>query len=224
MRVLLVEDSLRLQDALSEGFKRVGVALDVVGDGKLGLSRALRDPYDVIILDLMLPGLDGLSVLKEIRAAGSDVHVLILTARDAVSDRVRGLQSGADDYLPKPFQFEELVARVQALARRKYRVKSTALELGDVRVDLAARAVWCNEQEVSLTKREFALLEYLSYRQGQPVSRIEIEDHLYGEHNLPMSNAVDSAICTLRAKLAKHSASKLIHTKHGVGYVLDPQA
>lgn len=224
MRILLIEDSSRLQEVLAVGFKRAGIALDVIGDGAAGLSRALNNPYDVVILDLMLPGLDGLSVLRRLREEGSDVHVLILTARGELEDRVRGLQLGADDYLPKPFEFEELVARVQALARRKYQNKSTCIDLGEIVVDTSARQVLCNGSEVRLTKREYALLEYLVYRRDKPVTRIEIEDHLYGGENLPMSNAVDSAVCNLRAKLGKHTEHKWIQTRHGVGYVLDTPA
>ena len=222
MRVLLVEDSIRLQEALIEGFKRTGIALDVVGDGGSGLSRVLKNPYDVVVLDLMLPVLDGLSVLRKIREEGSEIHVLILTAKDSVEDRVRGLQMGADDYLVKPFEFDELVARVQALTRRKYNEKNTRIDLGEVSIDTSARRVYCAGEPVTLTHREYALLEYLAYRRGATVSRIEIEDHLYGGRDLPMSNAVDSAICMLRAKLGKCSGQKLIHTMRGFGYMLDP--
>lgn len=224
MRVLLVEDSPRLQGALTVGFKRAGIALDVEGDGQQGLSRAMNNPYDVLILDLMLPSMDGLTVLRRLRQAGSDVHVLILTARGEVEDRVLGLQLGADDYLAKPFEFDELVARVQALARRKYHNKSTVIELGELTIDTSTRQVHCHENEVKLTKREYGLLEYLVYRRGVPVSRIDIEDHLYGGENLPMSNAVDSAVCTLRSKLSKYTEQQLIRTRHGFGYVLEAEA
>ena len=221
MRVLLVEDSVVLQEALQKGFSRLGVALDVVGDGAEGLVLAKNNPYDVLILDLMLPGLDGLSVLRELRAAGSDLHVLILTARDTVDQRVTGLQAGADDYLTKPFEFEELAARVQALARRKYREKAPALQVGPLRLDTTRREAYVEDRAVDLTNREYALLEYLAYRKGEPVSRIDIEDHLYGTANLPTSNAVDRAVCALRQKLG---ARDLIRTRRGVGYVLEEPA
>ncbi len=221
MRALLVEDSVRLQEAIAVGFKRAGIALDVVGDGREGLSRALKNPYDVVVLDLMLPGLDGLTVLQRLREEQIDVHVLILTARGDVDDRIRGLQLGADDYLPKPFEFEELVARVRALTRRRYESKAPALEVGTLWIDTVTREVRVAGAAVRLTQREYSLLEYLAYRQGTTVSRIEIEDHIYGGEHLPMSNAIDSAICTLRAKLSKHTESKLIHTRHGFGYVLE---
>lgn len=224
MRVLLVEDSLRLQSALQTGFRRAGIALDVVGDGRTGLARASVDPYDVVVLDLLLPELDGLSVLRELRARGSAVHVLILTARDGVDDRVRGLQMGADDYLVKPFEFAELVARVRALARREYRLKRTVVEFGDVTIDLTASKVLVRDAEVPLTRREYALIEYLAYRRGEPVSRIEIEDHLYRGQDLPSSNAVDSAICALRRKLAAVTPEPLIHTRRGLGYVLESRS
>ena len=206
MRVLLIEDSSVLQEALSKGFHRRGVALDVVGDGAEGLSLARNNPYDVLILDLMLPGLDGMSLLRELRGSGSDLHVLILTARDSVDDRVAGLQAGADDYLVK---------------RRKYRHKDPAIVIGPLRMDTAAREVTRDGESVDLTHREYALLEYLAYRSGEAVSRIDIEDHLYGTTNLPASNAVDVAVCSLRSKLARHGVHDLIHTRRGVGYILD---
>ena len=223
MRVLIIEDSVVLQEALTKGFGSRGVAVDVVGEGREGLSLARNNPYDVLVLDLMLPGLDGMSILRELRASGSELHVLILTARDAVDDRVAGLQAGADDYLVKPFEFEELFARVQALARRKYRQKNPALEIGPLLVDTSAREVVHDGERIDLTRREYELLEYLAYRLGQPVSRIDIEDHLYGTSRLPSSNAVDAAVCTLRSKLARHGVSDLIKTRRGVGYVLDPE-
>ncbi len=223
MRVLLIEDSQVLQEALSKGFSRQGVALDIVGDGAQGLSLARNNPYDVLILDLMLPGLDGMSILRALRESGSDLHILILTARDSVDDRVAGLQTGADDYLVKPFEFEELFARVQALARRKYRRKDPAITIGPLRMDTAARDVTLDGESIDLTHREYELLEYLAYRSGEAVSRIDIEDHLYGTTNLPASNAVDVAVCSLRSKLARYGVQDLIQTRRGVGYILDKE-
>jgi DNA-binding response OmpR family regulator len=221
MHLLLIEDSPRLQGALSKGFERAGYAVDVVGEGDRGLVFARRRIYDVIILDLMLPGLPGLELLRQLRQGGSDAHVLILTARDGVEDRVRGLQLGADDYLVKPFSFDELLARVQALVRRKFQSKSPDLVVGDLAIDTVARRVVRAGQEIALTRREFTILEYLARKCGATVSRVEIEDHVYGEQNLPSSNAVDSAICNLRKKLAASpEAPELIHTHHGFGYSL----
>jgi len=221
LRILLIEDSVPLQEALKKGFDRLGFALDCVGDGAAGLSLALHNPYDVLILDLMLPGLDGMSILSRLREQGSDLHVLVLTARDSVDDRVAGLQKGADDYLVKPFDFAELVARIQALARRKYHDKDPVLRVGDLAVDTAHRQAFRAGERLDLTKREYALLEYLAFRRGEPVNRIEIEDHLYGTDSLPASNAVDAAIYNLRSKLAQHGTRPLIHTRRGVGYVLE---
>jgi len=223
MRVLLIEDSPVLQEALAKGFSRQGVALDVVGDGAAGLALARNNPYDVLVLDLMLPGLDGMSVLRELRAAGSDLHVLILTARDAVEHRVDGLRAGADDYLIKPFELDELFARVQALARRKYRRKDPTLRIGPLTLDTAARRVTKDGEPLELTPREYALFEYLAYRCGEAVSRIDIEDHLYGTTHLPSSNAVDAAVCALRSKLARRGVRDLVKTRRGVGYVLDSE-
>lgn len=223
MRLLLIEDSQRLQESLCTGFKRAGFAVDAVGDGERGLVFAKREHYDVIILDLKLPGLDGLELLRRLRDGGSDAHVLILTAMHTVEDRVRGLQAGADDYVPKPFSFEELLARVQALIRRRYGAKDPGICVGDVRIDTVARRVARAGAEVHLTRREYRILEYLARRRGETVTRLEIEDHIYGEENLPGSNAVESAISALRKKLDEAGVAKanLIHTRHGLGYCLD---
>src|SRR5688572_17489528 len=227
MRLLLVEDSPRLQSTLTAGLTRAGFAVDAVGDGQRGLIFAKRGCYDVVVLDLMLPKLDGWSVLEQLRASGSDVHVLILTARSAVEERVRGLQLGADDYLQKPFSFDELLARIQALVRRRYQAKVPQISVGDLVIDTVGRRVSRGTTEIRLTRRQYQLLEYLARRQGQTVSRLEIEDHVYGETNLPESNAVESSMCTLRRKLrgAGAGARELIQTRHGQGYCLsaDPQ-
>ncbi|MEE9393104.1 MAG: response regulator transcription factor [Planctomycetota bacterium] len=224
MRLLLVEDSESLVFSLKKGFKRLGYAVDVALDGKKGLSYALREPYDAIVLDLMLPLMDGIAVLTTLRNAGSDVPVLLLTARDGVSDRIKGLRMGADDYLVKPFAFDELVARVEALVRRRCGKLNAVTEIGDLVIDTTTRSVTRGGDAVSLTAREFALLNFLANRRGETVSRIEIEDHLYGEENFPMSNVVPSAISTLRDKLGGKSSRPLIHTRRGLGYVLDEQA
>jgi DNA-binding response OmpR family regulator len=220
MRLLIIEDSVRLQESLQAGLTRSGFAVDVVGDGRRGLVFAQRGLYDVVILDLMLPDLDGLEVLRELRAKNSDVHVIILTARHAVEDRVRGLQLGADDYVPKPFAFEELLARIQALVRRRYGGKTSVVSVGDVQIDTAGRSVTCAGHPVRLARREYRILEYLCRRRGSTVSRIEIEDHVYGERNLPGSNSVESAISTIRKKLSAAAGRpvELIETRHGFGY------
>jgi DNA-binding response OmpR family regulator len=221
MRVLLVEDSQRLQASLSTALRRSGYAVDAATDGEEALWRARTDDYDAMVLDLMLPKRDGLSVLTELRRVGRNVHVLILTARDTVEDRVRGLQAGADDYLVKPFALEEFLARVQALCRRTYGGKQTLLAVGDLEIDTIARAVRRGAAKLDLTAREYHLLEYLAQRRGEVVSRGEIEAHIYDAKVDPMSNVVDSAICILRRKLAVDDAPPLIHTRRGIGYVLE---
>ncbi len=221
MRILVIEDSLRLQRALERGLKNAGFAVDVVGDGHQGYVHASRELYDVVILDLMLPRLSGIEVLERLRASGSQVHVLVLTARDAVEERVALLSAGADDYLIKPFAFAELEARVRALTRRAHARKDPRIRCGDLVLDTVRRSLCQGERHVPLTKRELSLFEFLALRKGQLVSRIEIEDNLYGERQLPNSNAVESAICTLRAKLAGIASTCHIRTRHGLGYVLE---
>jgi DNA-binding response OmpR family regulator len=224
MRILVVEDSTRLQRSLGTALRKSGYAVDLAGDGEEGLWLAESHQYDVIVLDIMLPKLDGLAVLGRLRQRGSKVHVLVLTARDAISDRVQGLRSGADDYLVKPFALEEFLARVQALCRRAYGTKQNILVAGDLEVDILGRTVRRAGQLVELTAREYLLLEYLACRRGQVVSRGEIEDHIYDGQVDPMSNVVDSAICSLRKKLNGASAASLIHTRRGLGYVLEDAA
>lgn len=217
MRVLIVEDSLRLQRTLSTALRNSGYAVDTCGDGEEGLWLASSNGYDAVILDIMLPKRDGLSVLSTLRARGHAVHVLLLTARDTVVDRVQGLRAGADDYLIKPFALEELLARVEALCRRAYGTKAPNLTVGDLVVDTSARTARRGSASIDLTAREYLLLEYLTRRMGHTVTRPEIEEHIYaGEIDL-MSNAVDSAVCSLRKKLG---GPPIIHTRRGLGYML----
>jgi len=223
MRILLIEDSKKLADSLRHGLTRLDHEVAAVASGESGLRMALRGSWDVVILDLMLPDLSGHEVLRQLREQGSEVHVLVLTALGAVEERVRGLQAGADDYLGKPFAFDELVARVQALARRKHGRKSPVLVVADLEVDTVARSVRRNGASVSLSHREYRLLEFLALRGGHTVTRMEIEEHLYGSRSLPLSNVVDSAVCNLRAKLKQHGEAPLIHTRPRLGYVLSAE-
>jgi DNA-binding response OmpR family regulator len=220
MRILVVEDSAALRESLERGLAREGFAVDVAGDGRNGLSYARNNPYDVLVLDLMLPELDGLGVLEGLRAKTDRPHVLVLTARDRVEDRVRGLNAGADDYLVKPFAFDELLARIHALVRRRYDEKSRTIEVGELAIDAVARRARFRGAALDLTAREFSLLEYLALRRGQTVTREEIEDHVYRVTSLPSSNAVDSTVCILRAKLGP-DGKELIRTRRGQGYALD---
>jgi DNA-binding response OmpR family regulator len=222
MRVLVVEDSARLRQTVSTWLRRHGFAVDASGDGEEGLFLAQNTDYDVIVLDIMLPKLDGLTLLQRLRQAGKSTHVLLLTAKDTVPDRVRGLELGADDYLVKPFALEELLARVKALCRRAYGSKDTRLVIGDLEIDTAARKVTRAGQPIALQPREYALLEYLARRRGHIVTRAEIEEHIYGGEVDLASNAVDSAICSLRQKLAAANPTPLTHTRRGLGYELAP--
>ncbi len=221
MRVLLVEDSSRLRRTLAAALRRSGYAVDLAADGGAGLELAEAGEYDVIVLDLMLPVIDGLTVLRRLRESRRPVRVLILTARDTVRERVQGLDAGADDYLIKPFALEELLARVQALCRRHYDVGQPRVIIGQLVIDMRAKIVTHGGAAVPLKPREFALLEYLAVRRGDVVSRTEIERHIYDEHLDPMSNVVDSAISILRKRLSQAGAPPLIHTRHGLGYCLD---
>jgi len=221
MRVLLVEDSARLQQTVAAALRRSGYAVDVSGDGEDGLWRAECNDYDVIVLDILLPKLDGLTLLNRLRNARKDTHVLLLTAKDTVQDRVRGLRAGADDYLVKPFALEELLARVETLCRRAYGKKQNRFVLGDLEIDGAAKKVWRSGQPVKLKPREYQLLEYFAYRLGEVVSQSDIEAHLYDDAAELMSNVVESTLSSLRRKISEHNPAPLIHTRRGIGYVME---
>jgi len=222
MKLLLVEDSLRLRQSLETGLRSAGFAVDASSDGRDGLWRAQTNEYDVIVLDWMLPGLDGLALLETLRKSSSEARVLLLTAKDAVADRVRGFDAGADDYLVKPFAFDELLARIRALCRRGYRATSNAIELGRLSIDLAKKSVCRDGRALDLTRREFMLLEYLVMRRGELVSRAEIESHLYDDTIEPMSNVVDSTVHRLRKKIEADGEPPIIRTQRGLGYRLEP--
>jgi DNA-binding response OmpR family regulator len=224
MKVLLVEDSARLQMSVGRALRKAGYAVDVIGNGEEGLWQAESNDYDVIVLDIMLPKLDGLSLLQQLRQKGKATHVLLLTARDTVEDRVQGLRLGADDYLVKPFALEELLARVEALCRRAYGGKQTRLVIADLEIDTAAREVFRAGHPVKLKPREYSLLEYLARRSGQVVTRGEIEAHIYDDSVDPMSNVVESAMSSLRKKISAPNPVSLIHTRHGLGYVLKAES
>lgn len=224
MHLLLVEDSRRLRESLTTGLQRCGYAVDAAADGEAGLRNARHNDYDVIILDVMLPRIDGFQVLRNLRSGGHQAHVLMLTARGSVDERVQGLREGADDYLVKPFAFDELVARVEALIRRNYAQKSPVISVGPLVIDTTARVVQRDGNDVHLSRREYALLEYMAYRKGQVVDRRDIEDHLYGERDFPMSNAVDRVVCTLRKKIEAKGRPTLLGTRRGLGYVLNDPA
>ena len=220
MRLLIVEDQDRLRNWLQRGLEEANFVVDATGDGKEGLWYAQDNDYDVIVLDLMLPGVDGLTILRRLRQRHCETPVLILTAKDTVADRVRGLDEGADDYLVKPFAFEELLARVRVLVRRRYGKRSPVIEVGDLRIDTAKCEVWRGEVQIDLRPMEYKLLEYLIRRAGESVSRTEIWDHLYEFGSQTMSNVVDVYVSGLRRKLDRPGAKSLIQTRRGFGYCL----
>jgi DNA-binding response OmpR family regulator len=222
MRLLLVEDSERLRRWVCRGLRDCGFSVDAAGDGTEGLHLAATGDYDVVVLDLMLPGIDGLTLLGKLREAGNPIHVLILTAKDTIDDRVLGLNRGADDYLVKPFAFAELVARIQALVRRRYGAKDPRLAIGGLEIDTAQRSVKRQGRPLKLRPREYALLELLALRRGELVTRSEIEQHIYDERVQPMSNVVDAAICALRRKIDGGHSPSLIETRRGMGYIFAP--
>lgn len=221
MKLLVVEDSERLRRALLEGLRRCGFTVDVAGNGQEGLAFAQTNDYDVILLDLMLPVLDGLSVLRKLRDSGRRAQVLILSAKDQVEDRVKGLELGADDYLTKPFAFEELVARIKVLVRRRHEIKSPEIRLGQLAIDMAGRRVQANGEEVSLTPAEYNLLEYLALRQGHVISKAQLRDQLYDSDSLAESNVIEVLISNIRKKVRHTGADDVIKTKRGFGYCID---
>jgi two-component system OmpR family response regulator len=220
MRILIVEDDLKIASFIIKGLQAAGFAADHTADGKNGLHLLLTEPYDAAIVDLMLPGMDGLGVIYEMRRENVDTPVLILSAKRTVDDRVKGLQAGGDDYLTKPFAFSELLARVQALIRRASgTTEPSRLVVGDLSLDLISRRVVRAGETVDLQPREFALLEYLMRHQGRVVSKTMIMEHVWDYHFDPMTNVVEARISRLRNKVDKNFDTKLIHTVRGVGYV-----
>lgn len=216
MRVLVVEDEPDLARAVKRTLEEEGYACDWASDGESALFEAINIPYDVIVLDLMLPHIDGLEILRRLRKRGQTTPVLILTARDTLPERVRGLDAGADDYLTKPFALEELLARIRALIRRSADKPSPNLEVGAVRINTAARTVKHAGKPVALTAKEYALLELLAYRRGSLVTRSAVYDHIYGEAEDTASNVVDVYVANLRRKLGRD----LILTRRGEGYMI----
>jgi DNA-binding response OmpR family regulator len=220
MRLLVVEDYEPLRKSIVQGLREAGYAVDSSADGDEGWWFARSNDYDAIVLDIMLPKLDGLSILKRVRGDGKRTPVLLLTARDTVDDRVTGLDAGADDYLVKPFAFQELLARVRALARRRYDKPDPVIRAHDLEINTSTRAVRRAGQAVDLTAREYVLLEFLALRVGEVVSRTDIWEHLYEFHCEADSNVVDVYVGYLRKKLDKPNLPKLIHTHRGQGYRL----
>jgi len=221
MRVLVIEDYPPVRDAVVQGLRESGFAVDEAADGKDGLWYATNNPYDVIVLDLMLPQVSGMDILKRLRSDRAEARVLILTARDAVEDRVAGLNAGADDYLIKPFAFEELLARVQVLFRRRYDQSSPEIRIDNLLINTATQVVKRGDDAITLTKREYSLLLFLAMRTGQVVSRTDIWENVYEFESDSHSNVIDVYIRYLRQKIERPGWTPLIHTRRGFGYVLE---
>ena len=222
MKALLIEDYKPLQKSIGKSIREIGWVIDVAADGEEGKWFAECHSYDVIILDLMLPKLPGLEILRQLRESDDHTPVIILTAKDGIDDRVKGLDMGADDYLVKPFFMGELLSRLKALVRRTYAQTDPVVSIGDLEIDTSSRQVARNGTEIELTAREYALLEYLARRKGQVVTRTEIWDHVYEYYGGAGSNVIDVYVGYLRKKLHLPSLPPLIHTKRGQGYVLKP--
>ena len=221
MRLLLIEDDLKIASFIMKGFQAAGYAVDHAANGREGLDLALYEPYDTVIVDIMLPEKNGLAVIEALRREKVMTPIIILSAKDSIEDRVRGLQIGGDDYLTKPFAFSELLARVQALIRRQSStVEPSRLAAGDLSVDLLARKVRRGDREIELQPREYALLEYLLRNRDKVVSKTMIMEHVWDYNFDPQTNVVEARICRLRDKVDKDFQEKLIHTVRGVGYVL----
>lgn len=220
MRILLVEDEKKIASFIERGLKEEHYAVDVAGDAEKALFLAEVNIYDLMIVDIMLPGKDGLAVCRELRGKKIDVPILILTAKDTVRDKVLGLNSGADDYLTKPFAFEELLARVRALLRRKKVDKATLLKIADLELDQVTHKVRRAGQEISLTSKEYALLEYFMLNANQVITRTMISEHVWNEDFDSFTNVIDVYVNYLRNNIDRGFKKQLIHTIRGVGYIL----
>jgi two-component system copper resistance phosphate regulon response regulator CusR len=222
MRILVVEDERTAAAVLAKGLREHAYAVDVVDDGRTALAQIAANDYDLILLDLLLPGMGGLEVCRQARASGVSTPILMLTARGGPDERVNGLDAGADDYLPKPYHFPELLARVRALLRRGPVLAPAELVIDDLRLDTRARRVQRAGHDVTLTTKEYTLLEYLARRQGEVVGRADIAEHVWDDNFDPMSNLIEVYIQRLRRKIDDGHPRRLIHTRRGAGYQLEP--
>ena len=223
MRVLLVEDDDRVASFVRRGLVQEGFSVDLSRDGSDAFHQVLHESYDVMVLDILIPFMDGFEVLGQIRRQGCRVPVLILSAKDGVEDRIRGLNEGADDYLVKPFSFDELTARIRALLRRRSDVEQSVVRVGDLEMDLAARKVTRSGERINLTPKEFSHLEYLVRHRDTVVTRTMIAEHVWDQHFDSFTNVIDVYIRYLRSKIDDAFTTKLIHTVRGVGYVLSEE-
>ena len=224
MRILLVEDDRKAATLLTRGLQEEGFVVDVAGTGEDGEEKATVNEYDLLVLDWLLPGKDGLAVCRALREAGNSTPILMLTARDAVADRVSGLRTGADDYLTKPFAFDELLARVRALLRRSRVAQPTVLRVADLALDPATRRVTRGDVAITLTPKEYAILEVLMRAAGEVVTRTRLAERVWDEAAEVLDNLVDAHVSHLRKKIDRRTSLPLIHTVRGIGYVLGPDA
>jgi len=224
MKLLIVEDNEKLRRALGDGLRHEGFIVDLAADGVEALAFKRNNSYDVIVLDLMLPKIDGLTFLKNIRRHHADDHVIILSARDEVEDRVRGIDSGADDYLVKPFSFDELCARIRAIGRRNSVARSMVREVGQLSIDIGNRQVFVASKLIPLTPKEYDLLETLSRRLGRILSKRQLNVLVHDSNSIVTDNVIEVLVSSLRRKLKAHTGSSLIETRHGFGYVIEQQS
>jgi two-component system copper resistance phosphate regulon response regulator CusR len=222
MRVLLVEDDARIARFVAKGLREQSYAVDVSGDGNGALYQSEINSYDIVILDVMIPGKDGFEVCRELRKSGMRMPVLMLTAKDGVEDRIRGLDHGADDYLTKPFEFRELLARMRALLRRSGELRPAQIRVGDLVLDTAAQSVARRERQIPMTAKEYALVEFLARNAGRVVGRAEIAEHVWDEAFDPFSNLIEVYVNRLRRKIDAGEAKPLLQTRRGAGYLLGP--
>lgn len=220
MRVLLVEDERQLAHIIKKGLEEEGYSIDVAYNGEEGLYMVENLPADIVVLDILLPKVDGLSILSKIRKKGIKTPVLLLTAWDSLSDKIKGLDTGADDYLTKPFEFGELLARIRALLRRKVEVKEAVIRIADLEIDTASHEVKRRGRVIPLSAKEYAILEYMAYNKGRVITRTEITEHIYNESFDLDSNIIDVYINYLRNKIDKGFEKKLIYTVRGTGYIM----
>lgn len=224
MRILLIEDDQRTAEFITKGLKQAGYVIEHANRGDDGYQRAVSETFDAAVLDVMLPGMDGLSLVSKLRSRQNNLPVIMLSARKEVDDRIFGLQAGADDYLVKPFAFSELLARIQTITRRNQPdINSRYINIGDLCIDIASRRVTRGEKRIDLQPREYSLLEYLARHKGRVVSKIMIIENVWEFNFDPQTNIVETRICRLREKVDKDFDLKLIHTVRGVGYVLDAE-
>lgn len=224
MRILLVEDDKRIANFITKGLRENAYAVDVAFDGEAGLYQAFINTYDALILDVMMPLKDGFEICRELRKAGVKTPILMLTARDAIDDKISGLDFGADDYLTKPFEFKELLARLRALLRRSGEMRPPKIVIGDLEIDTVSQTVRRGGREISLTTKEYALLEFLAREQGKVLGRAEIAERVWDENFDAFSNLIDVYIKRLRDKMDVGFAVELIHTRRGAGYILDDKS